>query len=475
MTPRTVGPGGDFRFLLPSIPASMATVGALGADRLAGAGVTLVDPAGADAVAASAEDAALAVATGAGQLVLFGRTRGSRRRLQRAGYDVTRWFPLGTEAHADGYVSPQHRRAADYAVRVWRAPAGRGRAEVLRLATAVGVAMPNREPIIVATRGVRPDRDAIVSSAGLELGPQSSWFLATPGIDAGSRVAAFLFNTRSATPQAVVKVHRSPGIDSPFAADDRGLGVVRDLGSTLTDRVPSILARGLLAGHHASVETAALGRPVSKVLLDERIALADRLHLVRAVARWTIELGRASARAGDTLAAGRQRLRSRLAGDWPELGPRLVDGLPDVPAVATHGDLGTWNILADGVTFTVLDWEAASPAGLPMSDLTYFLGDALALLGGHRSVAERTKGTADLFAGRSPHSALLFGLLEEAARSLGLERAVVAQLVVLSWLDHSVVPEAQRAAGRRRQWPAELLAERWLADPDLGPEWRAWR
>ncbi len=70
---RTVDAQGDFRFLLPAIPTTIAVVGALGLARFAGSGVDLVDPTDAEVVAATATDAARAIATGAAVLLLFGR------------------------------------------------------------------------------------------------------------------------------------------------------------------------------------------------------------------------------------------------------------------------------------------------------------------------------------------------------------------------------------------------------------------
>lgn len=470
-----VGPQGDFRFLLPAIPKVVAVVGT-GFDRhrLDGAGVRIVaagDPA-VDTVVAADADAAEAAAQGAPQVVLFGW---GRTRPKLPGYEVTPWVALGSDDHPDGFATRRHRVAAQYAVGVWRRPSSNVKAGLLRLATRTGLPLPGREVITVGVRpGAATGRANLLGAAGLPAHVSGGWFLATPGVEPTSRVAAFVFDERGDRPWAVLKVLRIPDVDTPFEEDARGLGLVRPLGPDVARHVPQLLARGRWDGHHASIETAAAGQPLSTILRDDTMPVASRASAVDAVAAWIVEVGCASAAPVGADAPSRRHLADDLAATWPEVGPALLAAVAGAPGVVTHGDLGTWNVVADpdADTFTVLDWEAADPHGLPLGDLAYFLGDALALLGGARTVEERTTAMVELFAGRAARSADLLGWLRRGADAVGLEPDDAGRLVTLAWLHHAVLPPARVAAGGERRWPAELVAERWLADPDLGPGWQ---
>lgn len=475
MNPAPVGPAGDFRFLLPSIPKVVAIAGSrLDRRRLEVAGVRLADPGdpAVDTAVAAAEEAEAAAAVGAPQVALF-RTGPNHRRVRIPGYDATSWFALGSGDHADGYASPRHQAAARYAVGVWRRPSNAAKARILRVALRTGIALPGREVITVGVRpGAVSGRTDLLGAAGLPAHATGGWFLATPGVEPTSRVAGFVFDEDGRRPWAVLKVLRIPDVDAPFVEDARGLGLVRGLTADVAAHVPQVLARGRWDGHHASIETAAVGRPLSELLRDTEVHEEERVASTVAVAEWAIALAAASVRKADPAAPTRRRLGDDLATAAPDAGPQLLAGVADAPAVVTHGDLGTWNVMTDGSDFTVLDWEAADEQGLPLADLAYFLSDALALVGGARTVPERVDAMVALFAGRHSRSALLFGLLRRAADAVGIGHDVAGRLVTLSWLHHAVLPEARRAAGGSLRWPAELVAERWRADPDLGLCWR---
>ncbi len=356
-------------------------------------------------------------------------------------------------------MSPDHPEAARYAVGVWRPPASRVRRLVVQAAMTAGVPLPGREVLTVATApGHAPGWAALAERAGADVGTSRSWFLATPGTEARSRVAAFLFGA-AAAPVAVVKVIRVPNVTEPFDRDEAGLALAHAVGPSVSAHVPRLLTRGTVDGHSASVESVAAGRPLSKLLLDSDIPESDRLRIVDDVAQWIIELGRigGTARAAAANTTRVDELRGVLVPEWPEVAPAVLDRLPSLPAIVAHGDLGTWNVMSDGTTFVALDWEAARPNGLPLFDLAYFLADALSLASGARTVDERVDAMVELFAGRTAQSPRLFGWFERAAGAAGLPRDVVAPLVVLSWLTTPCSPRPGTppeggGSGRRNSW-----------------------
>jgi hypothetical protein len=147
-----------------------------------------------------------------------------------------------------------------------------------------------------------------------------------------------------------------------------------------------------------------------------------------------------------------------------------------------HNDLGTWNVLVDGPRFAAVDWESASPAGLPLWDLVYFLAYAIVAL--DEVPAERhEQHLVDAFLGRTASSRVLFRWIREAVGGLGLEPQAVGRLATTCWLHHGRSHVARESAvldvgGEPAEEITQLprrLARRWLAEPGLGPDWSAWR
>jgi hypothetical protein len=85
---------------------------------------------------------------------------------------------------------------------------------------------------------------------------------------------------------------------------------------------------------------------------------------------------------------------------------------------------------------------------------------------------------ARLLRGDSNLSGVLFEWLRRAARALELEPEAVAALVTLRILDVGSAMrtyEALDEAPAAEALPEERLAELWLSDPRLGPDWDSWR
>ena len=143
-----------------------------------------------------------------------------------------------------------------------------------------------------------------------------------------------------------------------------------------------------------------------------------------------------------------------------------------------HGDLAPHNIVVrpEG-GFTAIDWEDAQPDGLALSDLVGFLLGALVFLD-RRPRDGDVEVKARLLRGDSDLSGFLFAWLRRTARALELEPEAVAALVTLRILDVGSAMrtyEALDEAPAAEALPEERLAELWLSDPLLGPDWDRWR
>jgi hypothetical protein len=213
---------------------------------------------------------------------------------------------------------------------------------------------------------------------------------------------------------------------------------------------------------------------------DRRLKLA----LIDRIGMWIVELGRLTAKRPHAIAGEHERLRSEVLPMWRDLGvgSELVDELPPLPAVAQHNDLGSWNVVADGSDFVVVDWENVREVGLPLWDLVYFLADALVLIDGSHHPRERPTRVARLFAGEAPSSPQLFTWVRRAVDAAAIPHDAVGAIVTLCWLAHSLSVHAHNRDLTTwtpdeppRVHGFEGMADAWMQHPALGPRWPAWQ
>jgi hypothetical protein len=248
--------------------------------------------------------------------------------------------------------------------------------------------------------------------------------------------------------------------------------------------VPRLIGQLDLDGVPVSLETAAVGRRLRDVL-NSPGDRAAKLRLVGRIGEWILELGRRTRTSPEALGNERERLRGDVVGRWSGNGtdPELVDELPPVSPVTLHNDLGSWNVIADDDgDFVVVDWENARDAGLPLWDLFYFLGDALALVDGSSSSEEIADRIVRLFAGESPSSPFLFEWVRRAVEETPVPPESVGRIATLCWLsaslsvrDHNADLVAWTPRDPPRAHGIEDVAHAWMAHPALGPSWNRWR
>ena len=366
-----------------------------------------------------------------------------------------------------------------YLTEVARPPTRRARLRNRGLATALRTPLPPARLLpaaavitVVAERDRAPIPRLVRAAAALGAPAEASWVL---GLGAGDDLQRATFRLlRNGRPEWLLKFSRVAGADASFVRDEEGLRTVRAAGTVVTAHAPAHFGRFEVDGLPASLESAAPGRPLLELLDRRPLALLDR------IAGWVVDVGAATAAQAAALRPERDRLVRDVLPHWLPAGapPELVDRVPEVPAVLVHNDLGSWNIISDGRQFTAVDWESARPAGMPLWDLCYLLADVLARLDGPADPETLLRRALALFAGRSRHSALLFGWVRTAVARLHLPAEAVGPLVTLGWLHHGLSAEV-RARTLAGAAPAPvghlaMLAEPWLADPALGPAWSAW-
>jgi hypothetical protein len=476
----------DSWFVLPRVPGSCVVLEGLDdwTESLGAAGVTVRDSAAGNppdlAVApASATDGA--IATGASMIILEGS--GGERALRGAGYQVRRYIVRPTRTDPALLFGLRHRRAAATAVATWTTSDRRwrqARNTLARTALAAGVA-PTLGPVTTIAARTPGPPFALTAAERFGVPPGAEWYLTSGRGDQLSRNVFHVLAHGARTPAWVVKFARVPGYSDPFDRDERGLTVAQGAGGVVAAHAPRLLGRYSVGGLHASVESAATGARLTR-LLREPGGRARKLAIVDAIAAWSVDVGRSTA-TGDALGPELGRLTHDVLPHWTAMGADrdLTARLPPLPAVLQHNDLGSWNIVADRHDFTAVDWESARPAGLPLWDLVYFLTDALARLDGV-SHADQDAYAARLFLGQLPNSAVLFRWVREGAAATGVPPAAVGPIVTLCWLHHGT-SHVRRAGAIGRFAPEsaagvpaiERMATVWLREPGLGSDWSAWR
>jgi len=436
-----------------------------------------------DLVVTPARRVAEARSTGARSIIV----EGSRERPFRGGdYRTRRVLLRPTRARPTLAVPLDRSAPASYALERWSVVDRRWKAARLRIARVLvsrGLFPPWASPVVtVATREPGPPL-LVAAAAALGVPSDVSWFLTFGQGDALSRNAFQLFRPGAEKPEWILKFARVAEYSERFDNDERGLELARAAGGSVEARAPRFVGRFAVGGLHASVETAAPGRRLRDLLLTPGDRAA-KLRLVELIGEWILELGRLTRTAPETTAAERERLRLDVVPSWSTLGvsPELVDAVPPVPAVIQHNDLGTWNVVADDREFVVVDWENVREGALPLWDLLYFLADALVLLDGSAGPEQLPARMMRLFAGGAPSSQLLFSWVRRAVEAAAVPPDAVGAIATLCWLSHSHsfgAHDADLAAFAPREPPRnhgiEGIARAWMAHPELGPSWSAWR
>ena len=277
-----------------------------------------------------------------------------------------------------------------------------------------------------------PSLEPLATLVAAELGTRApSWILLTPRFAASAHVVILLL--KDGNVRLVAKIARVAGHEGP-RHEARVLAALAEAGMPRA-AAPRVVATADLAGHGAVLEEAIEGRP-----LDRRLLRSDPGRWIGSVVKWLEDLPPAPR---DAVASMNELVRDpleRLRSTWPQdrdlaaLVARTLGILESLehqplPAVFEHGDLSHPNLLArtDG-GLGVLDWELARPDGMPLHDLSFFLGYvALAAFGEQDGpYAGLEHVLADPAWGAVP------ALRAEAAR-LGIDRAAVPALIVTCW------------------------------------------
>ena len=409
-------------------------------------------------VAVASSGAASLARLGAPLVLLRGGDR--RGVLRRAGYTVATYRPRWVTA--DVVVAAPDRRALGLVERTWF-PGGSGRRGVRGFA----FRMVPSPPITVAARCADAG-PAVQRAAGLRSAGTTGSALATDVHDDRRRAVVLVPGVEPGRARAVVKVSRSPHEEDRATHEQHVLSLL-----PLGDVTPRPLGAGRTRTVAWSPETALTGQPLRVLLTDPD---APVLPVLGRLADWLGDVAVRTATPVDWKGVGDGDRVVALRGPATGL-RRLLQGLSDVPAIVTHGDLASGhNVLVDETGRpAVLDWETARERGLPLLDLVPLLCCSLARARAGAELDTQADYVVDLATGRSAESEWLFARVANHAARLRLPPAAIGPLAILAWGHQAsmrlVKAELQAAAGlppARWQSLGELVLRHWEQEVGLG-------
>jgi hypothetical protein len=413
----------------------------------------------------------------------------ARGELRDAGYSAERYLARPSVENPVILIPVDRSTPTRFALEHWLRPPTRlkqmrNRAAIRLLSQ--GIVPPPRTSRTFVTIGA-PNEGLpwlIDAAAGLGVPGDVEWLL-TPGQgDPLSRGVFHLFPAGASRPRWALKFARVTDHDEQFVRDQRGLAVAAS-GSVLSDHAPRLIGRFVAGGLHASLETAATGQRLMR-LLHSSAPRGRKRALIDEVAAWIVAVAAETRAPPSELVPEIERLEREVLPEWKSVGARagLASDLPPVPAVAQHNDLGVRNLIVGDDGFTVLDWEFARRLGLPLWDLWYFLADATARLDGAYAPDRQELYFASLFKGELPASDWLFRWTRTAVEASAVPAGAVGAIATLFWLHHGLSHGTRRTDLERRAPQAaasatptafQRLVPRWLSEPELGPTWDRWQ
>lgn len=320
----------------------------------------------------------------------------------------------------------------------------------------LGAAAPEAGPLALH-RPQRYPRRAVVVAGGqaeptlLDLAVTLSWTGAGRAESAGARAAAPLVTPAGTvllwTEAGLLRVGLARGrqqVEAP--ASVLALLAEQATSDIVTDRVPTLLARGRAGAAHWSLEQRMPGMParppVRGRLLDDCVDFLIALHQVPPVVPW-----RRPAVAAGT--APVSRLTERAA-DVRRLADAARDRVADLPRGFGHGDFWHRNLLVEhGRLSGVVDWDSAGGERLPFLDLMHLRTNQALRPGGHnwgRAVVDTLLPWVER--GGDAHAERY-----AAALGLSLTQELLRALVVVYWLDWLDYQVAQyEVRSRERRW-----------------------
>jgi hypothetical protein len=316
----------------------------------------------------------------------------------------------------------------------------------------------------------------VAAASGVDLAGMR-WALSASGRYRSRKVVLFLLDPGANEPRYVVKLPRHPDEGGRIEREAAALVDLAASGAGDEVAVPTLAFRGHVGRERLPVlgQSALMGAPLRSSLPDG--------PALDALLTWVGDVGVATAgpAAPGEVAARLDPLLDRfLSTSHPDPAERRALGdavaaltaAPGLPLVLEHGDLGAWNVLVgpDGRP-AVLDWEAAERRGMPLWDLLYLVRSCAASSAGRRN---REEAVRDVVRRQGPFGGLQARVVAGAAAALGIDRSLVAPLVLTCWMHRAVKESSRRHEGPYRRLVRYCVEHQdWLAVDPAPVHWRS--
>jgi aminoglycoside phosphotransferase len=278
---------------------------------------------------------------------------------------------------------------------------------------------------------------------GLYLPPDLTALLVTPRFMASAHVVYLFLSPRQPAPLFVAKISRLPGESPSLERERSNLERLHALWPEAGPTIPAPIAFERYQDHTILLESALAGPP-----LDPPAVRRDPERSARAGVTWLTRLARATQQQ-PPYGWYHQLVEAPLSSfetlvpptpQWSRLLERtreLAEPLRHIalPLVFEHGDFSHPNLIRlDRDRIGVLDWEVATPAGLPACDLFFFL--AYIAFSRHRSRSRGNYVEAFRSAFLAPQ-AWSGPYVRSYSQALQLPPAALTPLFVLTWARHT--------------------------------------
>lgn len=392
---------------------------------------------------------------------LNGRSSSDRELVVRLGpwLGEVRWaVPVGDPVVAD-FVRDRHLEEAG--LRDALAARGIPRAGDLARVLHLG-GEPARRFVRIGRLAGLPDPGPLLLPAYLRtLDPESfansGWAMSASGAYRTKKVLFHIFGAGQRSPDLIAKLV-SHASDAPLLEQAyRGLTAAGEHGITARGRAPEAILFARPDGVTVLVERMINGRPFegrSWGTADCPFALdaLDGLIEIGELTRRSAAPGVVAAELGGIIDRFIELYRptARVGGVLREAVRRIEQSHEEIPVVAMHGDAGRQNLLVDeGGRVVFLDWERWEPAGLPLWDVAHFARSYSSWAIRRSRPTGRLAALKSQFVDGGPLTPFVTRAFDEGARRLGVERSLIAPLVLTS-LVADAVREAERLEPHRR-------------------------
>jgi hypothetical protein len=290
--------------------------------------------------------------------------------------------------------------------------------------------------------------------------------------DTGNRVVLLPFTHHGSEPEAVIKVPKVESVNDRTINEHAALSMLRArLPAELLPSIPRPVGLPNHRGLRIGVESYLRGRSLTRLTTSWWRRSEQKVDDLNAATRWLSRFHEATIVERVPWPKARTRCLESTIAEYQEhfgedelerelfsLAGRSAGRLADVtlPTVWQHRDFNIWNVLDDGGTIRVLDWEGLQP-GPALTDLLHFATHWHEAVAGTADEDERLRAFEDLWlsARTSRHSRAVYDAIQRYTVAMDVDRRLVPFMLLYTWLELAI-----RRSRQQRDQGVEVASPR---------------